>query len=153
LALAQPHTFAALAPVCGGIVPNGSATSVRQSPLNADASDPYELTAKRLRHIPVWMFHGADGHVIFPSESRKMRDALRAVGGDVRYTEYAGVGHNAREKAYREADLWTWLFAQKLSDASKEPLHQWRTDNPVCPAFTVPRGHGQARLPVLHGHR
>ncbi len=114
LALAHPNTFAALVPVCGGIVPHGSATSVQQSPLNADASDPYKFTAEYLRHIPVWIFHGADDPVILPSESQKMHDALRNAGGDVRYTEYPGVGHNAWEPAYREAELWTWLFQQRL---------------------------------------
>jgi predicted peptidase len=114
LALAHPHTFAALVPVCGGIVPHGSATSVRQSPLTADAGDPYRFTAERLHHIPVWIFHGADDPVILPSESQKMRDAFQAAGGEVRYTEYPGVGHNAWEPAYREAELWTWLFSKKL---------------------------------------
>lgn len=114
LALAHPQTFAAIVPVCGGIVPHGSATSVRQSPLTAGTADPYKFTAEHLRHIPVWIFHGADDPVILPSESQKMRDALHDAGGDVRYIEYPGVGHNAWEPAYREPSLWAWLFQQSL---------------------------------------
>lgn len=113
LALAHRDVFAALVPVCGGIVPHGSATSVRQSPLTMGESDPYAFTARRLRHLPVWMFHGGDDTVIEASESRKMRDALRAVGAGVRYTEYEGVGHNAWDRAYGEAELWAWVFAQR----------------------------------------
>lgn len=113
LALAYPDRFAALAPVCGGIVPAGSATSVRQSPLTASAEDPYTFAAVRLRHIPVWIFHGADDTVVLPSESRKMHEALRAAKGDVRYTEYEGVGHNSWERAYGEEAFWTWLLAQR----------------------------------------
>ena len=47
-------------------------------------------------------------------ESRKMVEALRAAGGDVKYTEYPGVGHNSRDKAYAEPELFPWLLQQKL---------------------------------------
>jgi len=95
-------------------VPAGSATSVRQSPLTAGASDPYAFTAHALRDIPIWMFHGADDTVIEPGESRRMHEALlRERAADVRYTEYAGVGHNAWTRAYAEPALWQWLFDQR----------------------------------------
>jgi len=113
LALAHPDTFAALVPVCGGIVPHGSAASVQQSPLTASATDPYAFTAERLRHIPIRIFHGADDTVVLPSESQQMYAALRAAGANVEYTEYAGVGHNAWDRAYGDAQLWTWLFQQR----------------------------------------
>jgi predicted peptidase len=113
LALMQPHRFAAMVVVCGGIVPHGSALSVRQSPLTMEADDPYAFTARQLRHIPIRIFHGSDDTVVLPSESRQMSDALMRESADVKYTEYAGVNHNSWERAYGEPELWTWLFAQK----------------------------------------
>jgi predicted peptidase len=113
LALAHPRTFAAIAPVCGGIVPNGSATSVRQSPLTMNASDPYAFTAERLKHLPIWMFHGAKDDVILPEESRKMFEALRAIGADVRYSEFEDRNHNAWDRAYGDAELWNWMFQHR----------------------------------------
>lgn len=113
VALLHPDRFAALVPVCGGIVPAGSATSVRQSPLTKDAADPYRFTAHALRHLPIWVFHGADDTTVLPSESRKMVEALRAEGSHVTYTELAGVGHNAWDPAYGDERLWTWILAQK----------------------------------------
>jgi predicted peptidase len=113
LALAAPDRFAAIVPVCGGIVPAGSATSVARSPLTEGASDPYAFTAAALRKVPVWIFHGADDPVVLPSESRRMRDALEAAGADVHYTEYEGVGHDSWTRAYGEAALWEWMFAQR----------------------------------------
>lgn len=113
LALAHPRRFAALVPVCGGIVPAGSAQSVRQSPLTTGAADPYAFVASRLRHHPVWIFHGADDTVVLPSESRRMADALRSEGAAVRHTEYAGVGHDAWDRAYAGDELWTWLLGQR----------------------------------------
>ena len=111
LALAHPQRFAELIPVCGGIVDVPTATSVRQSPLNAHAPDPYAFTAHALRHLRTWIFHGADDPIIPASESRRMFAALRAEGADVQYTELAGVGHNAWTQAYAHAELWSWLGA------------------------------------------
>jgi predicted peptidase len=113
LALAHPDRFAALVPVCGGIAPAESASSVRQSPLTAYALDPYRFTAHALRHIPAWIFHGAADATIPPDESRRMHDALRNEHADVRYTEYADVGHDSWTRAYTEPELWRWLFEQR----------------------------------------
>jgi len=41
-----------------------------------------------------------------------MVTAIRAVGGKVRYTEYAGTGHDCWTPASREPELLPWLFAQ-----------------------------------------
>lgn len=114
LGLQHPDRFAALVVVCGGLFPHPATTAVQLSPLVTDANDPYGLVARSLRHLPIWFFHGDVDPVIPVDESRKLVAALRATNApDVRYTEYAGVGHNAWDRAYREADLWTWLFAQK----------------------------------------
>lgn len=113
LALADTNRFAALVPVCGGILPQATTTSVRQSPLTTQAADPYAFVAHELRHLPIWIFHGDADTTISVSESRRMADALRKEGAAVRYTEYPGVGHNAWDPAYGEPELWQWLFAQR----------------------------------------
>jgi len=43
-----------------------------------------------------------------------MNEALKAAGGNMRYTEYPGVDHNSWDKAYAEPELMTWLLAQSL---------------------------------------
>lgn len=113
LALAHPDRFAALVVVCGGLFPHPATTAVQISPLVKDAPEPYAFVAKSLRGLPIWIFHGDADTVIPVDESRRMADALKAAGApDAHYTEYAGVGHNAWDRAYREAELWTWLFKQ-----------------------------------------
>ena len=112
LALANPDHVAALVPVCGGLLPHATTTSVQRSPLTDDVADPYAFVAHALRHLPIWIFHGAADSVIPVTESRQMADALRKEGADVRYTEYPGVDHNAWDRAYAEEELWKWLFAQ-----------------------------------------
>jgi predicted peptidase len=114
LGMAHPGRFAALVVVCGGLLPHPSTTAVRQSPLTMDEADPYAFTANALRTTPVWFFHGKDDTVIPVDESRHLvGDLRRASARDVRYTEYEGVGHNAWERAYADAEMWRWLFAQK----------------------------------------
>ena len=43
----------------------------------------------------------------------KMVQAVKKAGGDVRYTEYAGTGHNSWDKAYEEKEAIKWLLSQR----------------------------------------
>jgi len=112
LALAHPDRFAALVIVCGGLLPHETTTAVQQSPLTMGTSDPYAFTAQALRALPIRIFHGDADPVIPVAESRRMAEALKKEGADVRYVEFPGVGHNAWERAYGDAGLWVWLFQQ-----------------------------------------
>ncbi len=84
--------FAAAIAVCGG----------------ADV-DAYK---KKHAKIPFWLFHGDVDGVVEVKHSRAMNEKLRALGAEVRYTEYADVNHNSWEKAYEESELLPWLFAK-----------------------------------------
>lgn len=109
LALDDPHRFAALVPVCGGL-------GARRQPLAGQreaAPDPHLTAARRLRHVPVWIFHGEDDPIIPVSESRAMADALQRAGGVVRYTEYPGVQHDSWDRAYAEPDLMPWMLSRR----------------------------------------
>lgn len=113
LAFDYPEKFAAIAPVCGGLLPHPNAKSVRQLPATLGSSDPYAMVAARLREIPIWIFHGERDDIVPPSEGRSMHQALRAAGATVRYTEYPDVGHAAWLPAYGSEEFWSWLLAQK----------------------------------------
>jgi len=88
-----PKVFAAAIPVCG-----------------AGEADAY---GNRQSGIPFWIFHGEADPTISVDESRRMMDRLKELDGDVRYTEYPGVGHNSWVNAYKEPGLFEWLFSQK----------------------------------------
>jgi predicted peptidase len=111
-----PGRFAALVPICGGVrlppahvIPNAHDTD--------DSADPYTAVAGKIGKTPVWVFHGGADPVVPVTESRQMVAALKAAGGNVRYTEYPGVKHESWENAYAEPELLPWLLAQKLSPA------------------------------------
>ncbi|MBI3683380.1 MAG: prolyl oligopeptidase family serine peptidase [Acidobacteria bacterium] len=112
IAAKYPGKFAAYAPVCGGIRLPARVAALQ--PQNAGASeDPYAETAKKVGTTPVWVFHGDADPVVPVSESRKMVEAIKAAGGNVRYSEYEGVGHNSWDRAYREPEFPVWLFSQE----------------------------------------
>jgi predicted peptidase len=108
---ARPDFFAAAVPVCGGW----------------QTSD-----AERIKHVPVWVFHGDADKVVPTRYSREMVEALRSVGGTPKYTEYPGVSHNSWTRAYDTEALWTWLFEQRRArsgsagddaPAAEAPVH------------------------------
>lgn len=113
LALMEPQRFAALVPVCGGLTAPRDERDLTVTPLR-DEADPPAALAQRLKHVPVWIFHGAKDDVVPPREDRLIDAAFRAVGGDVRYTEFPEANHNSWDPAYSQTpELWTWLFSQR----------------------------------------
>lgn len=112
LALEHPTRFAALVPVCGGITSPRREEPLVVGPL-ADEPDPFEAAARRLAHLPIWIFHGARDDVVPPEQSRRMHAALKAAGSSARYTEFADANHNSWDATYRDDAMWAWLFAQR----------------------------------------
>ncbi|MBA3765450.1 MAG: dienelactone hydrolase family protein [Acidobacteria bacterium] len=104
LASEHPGKFAAIVSICGG------------SPLRE--GDRFASVARRVGHTPVWVFHGAADSVVPVSESRQMVEALKGIKGNVRYSEYEGVGHNVWLNALGERELLPWLLMQRLHGAS-----------------------------------
>lgn len=115
LASHYPERFAALVVVCGWISERRGTTSGVAYPsiAPAGAADPFAAVAKRVSMLPVWIFHGDADKTVSVEESRRMAAALKAVGANVQYTEFAGVDHNAWDPAYDRADLMVWLLRQR----------------------------------------
>jgi predicted peptidase len=89
LAMAYPDLFAAIAPICGGGMPEW---------------------VSALKDVPVWAFHGADDAAVPLERSQRMVDALRACGGNVRFTVYPGVGHDSWTQTYDDPQLYAWFL-------------------------------------------
>jgi len=89
-----PEVFAAGVPICGG----------------GDDSNAAKIKAA------VWCFHGDKDGAVPVARSRNMVEAMKQAGGNVKYTEYPGCGHNSWSRAFAEPELLEWLFAQKLGE-------------------------------------
>lgn len=87
-----PDTFAAAMPVCGG-------------------GDPDAVEA--FKTVPIWTAHGGSDGTVPVKETRAMVEALKEVGGNVRYDEYFLEGHDSWKKFYRTEELISWMYAQK----------------------------------------
>jgi predicted peptidase len=87
----KPEMFAAGIPICGG-------------------GD--ETKAAAMAKAPVWAFHSDDDNAVKVVRTRSMIQAMKDAGGNPKYTEYKGLGHNSWTKAYSEPELLPWLFAQ-----------------------------------------
>ena len=88
-----PDFFAAAAPCCGG----GNASA-----------------ATSFSHVPIWVFHGRRDQYVDVEDSRQMVKALEDAGSTiVKYTEYPWENHASWELAYRETELFPWMFSQK----------------------------------------
>lgn len=99
VAAAKPEWIAAAVPICGG-------------------GDPEH--AHRLVAVPIWAVHGSDDSVVPTRQSTMMVDAIRKASGQPRYTELAGIGHNAWSTAYGNPDgVLTWMF-QQVNDRCEE---------------------------------
>jgi len=96
-----PKRFAAAAPICGG----------------ADTGYADQLT-----DLPLWVFHGENDPVVQVQYSRDIVQAIRDAGGDPKYTEYPGVGHNSWTPAFAEPELLPWLMSHSraVSDPHAE---------------------------------
>ncbi|HEY2324419.1 MAG TPA: prolyl oligopeptidase family serine peptidase [Thermoanaerobaculia bacterium] len=109
--------WAAVVPVCGEVVRERDDPFPIAPPADIakllNAPDPYAAFATAIGSTPVWIFHGAEDNVISVEQSRRMYLALRARHANVRYTEYAGLGHDVWDRAYAEPTLPTWLLAQR----------------------------------------
>jgi predicted peptidase len=109
----RPDFFAAAIPCAGGLPPW------------------YDY--ERFKDVPVWAFHSADDNVVSVEYTRAIFQALEKCGGNMKYTEFDGVGHGAQKPAFsykgdkqsgfstryasercdRTEDVWDWLFSQK----------------------------------------
>ena len=112
LAYHNPRRFAAMVVVCGFI--QSMRFDVEYPPIApTDSENPYAVVARKIGHMPVWLFHGDADPTVPVNESRHMVVALRGEGADVRYTELSGVGHDAWDQAYNDATVIEWLLAQR----------------------------------------
>ena len=95
LALAKKYTdlFAAIIPICGGM----------------DDRD----SIKRLRDMPMWLFHGELDQTHPAERSIVIYDMLSPINKNIKLTIYEGVGHNSWDETYANDEIYQWLLSYK----------------------------------------
>lgn len=98
LAAEYPERFAAVAPICG-------------------AGNP--ATAARLKNTPIWAFHGAKDPVVPIKGDQEMVDAVKAAGGDVKFTIYPEAEHDSWTETYNNPELFQWFLQHRRQKTLK----------------------------------
>lgn len=92
LAAAFPDKFAAIAPICGG----------------GNTND-----AKKLKNLPIWVFHGAKDRAVPAARSEAMVKALKDAGAEqVKFTLYPDAEHDSWTVTYDNPEFYEWLLKQ-----------------------------------------
>ena len=94
---AAPGLFAAAIPLCGYGFDDMIAAGAR---------------------TPVWIWQGDADETETVAQARKWVAALRAAGGNPKYSEVPGWGHNVWEKTFADPKVVSWLFSNH-----REPSH------------------------------
>ncbi len=69
-------------------------------------------SAKRVKDVPIWAFHGSDDNVNETKYTRMMIEAIKQNGGHPKYTEFPGLKHNIQKEVYGNPEVWKWMFEQ-----------------------------------------
>lgn len=80
--------------------------------------------APALAKKPIWAFHGARDSIVAPKESREIIAAIRAAGGQPKYTEYTEGDHQVYIQAFNDDRLYRWLLDPTVivDDAPLAPM-------------------------------
>ena len=93
-AVKYPNLFAAIVPICG-------------------RGDP--ALAERIKHIPAWIFHGAEDTIVPERYSAAMFEELEPYG-NTSYTVYPDADHDSWTETYENNLLYDWMLSHKRSE-------------------------------------
>lgn len=98
LAAYRPDLFAAVAPIAGWFDPT---------------------RASELAHVPIWNFHGDEDEIVAFQCSVDIVEAIRRLGGHVRFTAYPGLRHHFMMETYDNAELYDWFLKHSTDHANE----------------------------------
>jgi predicted peptidase len=113
----SPGSFAAIAPVVGGLGKGGP----------KDISPKINDWAKQLVTTPAWVFHGANDKVVPVGRSQEMIRLIRENGGELaRLTVFPDEGHGVGRIVYTSQEFFDWMFAKKSNTVEKIKIKRSR---------------------------
>ncbi|MGE5191023.1 MAG: alpha/beta hydrolase-fold protein [Deltaproteobacteria bacterium] len=117
LAAAFPERWHAVVPVSGG---------------------GEEAWGEPLKNVPLWAWHGAKDKMVPPERSQKMIAAVKAAGGQPRYSEPADGDHNAWKTAYDDDSLYAWMLNPQGDPAKLAAVTARARPAPGQPPLPIP---------------
>jgi poly(3-hydroxybutyrate) depolymerase len=123
-ASAHPEIFAAIAPVSGSARPEDACS---------------------LRSVPIWAFHGAKDETVKPESDESVVNAIKACGGDIKFTVYPDVGHSS-DRAYADPQLYQWFLEHRRDDAGAKQILAVRAAREKRIRDQIPAANAEATL-------
>jgi predicted peptidase len=67
----------------------------------------------KVRHVPIWIFHGAEDNITPVERARKLAEKLKQAKADLKYTEIPNKAHVIWRDVYGGKELYEWFASKK----------------------------------------
>ena len=67
---------------------------------------------KKLKNLPIWLFHGDADKIVPVENSTLIYDQLKPLNPNIKITVYKGVNHNSWDRTYSNKKIYEWMLAQ-----------------------------------------
>lgn len=96
-AMDYPDKFAAIIPLCGGI------------------NDSDTANISKIKHLPIWTFHGTADNMISIAETERIYKKLKGLKSQIRFTTIKNGGHGI-QYLYEDPKIYQWMLKQRRSN-------------------------------------
>ncbi|RAJ24632.1 carboxylesterase family protein [Pedobacter cryoconitis] len=96
-AMDYPDKFAAIIPLCGGI------------------NDSDTANISKIKHLPIWTFHGTADNMISIAQTERIYKKLKGLKSQIRFTTIKNGGHGI-QYLYEDPKIYQWMLKQRRSN-------------------------------------
>lgn len=97
VAMDHPEKFAAIVPLCGGV------------------NDSDTANISKIKHLPIWTFHGTADDMIHIVETERIYKKLKMLKSHIRFTSIKN-GNHGIQYLYEDPKIYRWMLKQKKSN-------------------------------------
>ena len=64
----------------------------------------------KIKHLPIWTFHGAKDTTVPIKQTKKLVQKLKNLGNEAKFTIYPEAEHDSWTEAYNDPELYDWFL-------------------------------------------
>jgi poly(3-hydroxybutyrate) depolymerase len=97
-----------------------------------------EAWGEKLKKVPIWAWQGARDRLVPKELPEKMIAAIKAAGGDPRYSELPEADHSVWKQAYDDDSLYAWMLTPQGEPAKLAAVTARARPAPGQPPLPIP---------------
>src|SRR5262245_44314372 len=97
-----------------------------------------EAWGEKLKNVPIWDWQGARDRLVHKEVAEKLIAAVKAAGGNPRYSELPEGDHNVWKQAYDDDALYAWMITPQGDPARLPPVTSRIRPAPGQPPIAIP---------------